>query len=743
MKPMNKNFADLSLISALKKYYWITLFTFVSTIGASVLYLNIVPSRYKTSAKLIVGEQDVSVSSLGQKLTEKNIKTPGRTADPVATQAELVKTRNVLQRALINYRQNTGVPNNELPNIQDFNKAIDVEIMPATNVLRLSYRDSDPKIAAQLLNSVAKSVVQENIETSRSQASTLRRFLEAKITEQQTKLKQIEAAESEYRHAQGQIDLETQTKSLVNGLAKLENEERTLLSQLRATTIDTESLRQVAGVDTFEEASQILLLSEDTELQKLQNKRKELEEVINNRRSYLTEKAPELQKLLAEQNDLQALYEQKLSALSANQTLTSRRLDRVTSNPRNLDLISKYVSSQTENQALKSRLSAVGAELDSLRVRVAQIPAYQKPLAELVRQRKKVEASLRLLQSKLEEVQIAEARPTSSTRIVDLASVNTIPVFPRPAAILVISGFAGTFLAIAVVLLLEMAENSSHYNTVKNKAALPLPVLGVLPESSSTLNEYSSLERFLDNSALVEPYRALLKTLESAVNTSPFASGTTPVIVFSNVVSGKEKSSTVLHLSAVAAMLSRRTLIIDADLRQPMQNRPLDVGSSPGLTEVLEDPDTFHSMVQPTLIENLSVLTHGQFSSRPAALIESESMETLLAKVANYYDLVIVNASPISVCADATTLGQLTDNLVLVVRPDSAFQETMVDTISKVQHNGVPILGVVIDESTNKLSRKSHLNGKNEANKIKHLNGAKKSLTTAFKNTVDNFSNFT
>lgn len=740
---MNKNFADLSLISAFKKYYWIALFTFVSTIGASVLYLNIVPSRYKTSAKLIVGEQDVSVSSLGQKLTEKNIKTPGRTADPVATQAELVKTRNVLQRALINYRQNTGVPSNELPDIRDFNKAIDVEIMPATNVLRVSYQDSDPKIAAQLLNSVAKSVVEENIETSRSQASTLRRFLEAKITEQQARLQQVEAAESEYRQTLGQIDLETQTKSLVSSLAKLENEERTLLSQLRATTIDNESLKQVAGVDTFEEASQILLLSADTELQKLQNKRKELEEVINNRRSYLTEKAPELQKLLAEQNNLQVLYEQKLSALSANQTLTSRRLDRVTSNPRNLDLISKYVSSQTENQALKSRLSAVRAELDSLRVRVAQIPAYQKPLAELVRQRKKVEASLRLLQSKLEEVQIAEARPTSSTRIVDLASVNTIPVFPRPAAVLVISGFAGTFLAIAIVLLLEMAENSSHYNTVKNKAALPLPVLGVLPESSSTSNEYSSLERFLDNSALVEPYRALLKTLESAVNASPFASGTTPVIVFSNIVPEEEKSSTVLHLSAVAAMLSRRTLIIDADLRQPMQNQLLDVRSSPGLTEVLEDPDTFYSMVQPTLIENLSVLTHGQFSSRPAALIESESMKTLLAKAANYYDLVIVDASPISVCADATTLGQLTDNLVLVVRPDSAFQETMVDTISKVQHNGVPILGVVIDESTNKLSRKSYLNGKNESNKIKHLNGAKKSLTTAFKNTVDNFSNFT
>ncbi|MGL5795335.1 MAG: GumC family protein [Waterburya sp.] len=729
---MNKTSSSLSLISAFKKHYWIAIFTFISTIGASVLYLNIIPSRYKTEAKLIVGEQEVSVSNLGQQLTEKNIKTPGKTADPVATQAELVKTRNVLQRALRNFQQDTGVSDNELPDIRTFKKAINVEIMPATNVLRLTYHDSDPKIAAQLLNSVAKSVVEENIETNRSQASTLRRFLEAKITEQQAKLKQVEATESGYRQAQGQIDLETQTKSLVNSLTELENEERMLMGQLRATTINNDLLKQVTGVDTFEQASQIIRLSEDEELQKLHNRRKELEGVIINRRSYLTDQSPELQTLLAEQDDLQSLYKQKLSDLSASRTLASNVLDNAIFNSHNLDLISKYVSSETENQALENRLSSVRAELKSLRVQAAQIPAYEK-----------VEASLKLLQSKLEEVQIAEARPTSSSRIVDLASVNTIPVFPsRPAAILAISGFAGTLIAITIVLLLEMAERSS-YNTVKNKAALSLPVLGVLPELPSTFDKYFSLEQFLDNSALVEPYRALLKTLESSVNASPFNSRTTPVIVVSNIVPGKENSSAVLHLSAVAAMLSRRTLIIDADLRQPMQHQLLDVPSSPGLTEVLENPNAFSSVVQPTPIKNLSVLTHGQFSSRPAALIESESMITLLAKVVNHYDLVIVDASPVSVCADATTLGQLTNNLVLVVREDSVFQETIVDTISKVQHSGVPILGVVMDKSTNKQNKNFYLNGKSEQNNIRYLSEKKNDFATVFKKTISNFSNFT
>ncbi len=121
---MNKSPFNQSLTSVLKKHYSIALLTFISTIGASVLYLNITPSRYKTSAKLIVGEQEVNVSNLGQQLTEKNIKTPGKIADPVATQAELVKTKNVLQRALSNFQQDTGMPNSELPDIEPLKRQL-------------------------------------------------------------------------------------------------------------------------------------------------------------------------------------------------------------------------------------------------------------------------------------------------------------------------------------------------------------------------------------------------------------------------------------------------------------------------------------------------------------------------------------------------------------------------------------------------------------------------------------------
>ena len=698
---MNKLSFDLFLISALKKHYRIALITFISVIGASAAYLGITPSKYKTSAKLIVGEQEISVSGLDRQLAEKNIKTPGKTADPVATQAELVKTQKVLQRALTNFQRDTGVPEQELPEIRSFKKAIDVEIIPATNVLRLVYRDSDPIVAAELLNSVAESVVEENLATKRLQASALRTFLEAEIDRQRVKVEQASAAESEYRQAQGQIDLETQTKSLVSSLTELENEERMLQAQLQATNIEDELLQRATGIDSFDGATQAIRLSKNEELQQLQSQLKELEEVISNRRSYLTDRSPELQTLLEERNRLRASYQQKLAAVFPNGTSASNS-NNLTSNPYDLDLISQYVSGQIENKALASRLKTVQAELNNLRTRVAQIPVYQKPLAELVRQREQAEASLKSLQSKLEEAQIAEARPTSTTRIVDLASVNTTPVFPKPAAVLVISSTAGIFLAIATALLLEILD-SRPYGSIKTDTAFSLPVLGTIPELP-LIAANSYLEKFLDNPALVEPYRALLKTLESSsIDKTSFVNRSdrqTPIIVVSSIVSEEEKLSTILHLSAVATMLSRRTLIIDADLHKPMQHEIFDVPAYPGLTEVLENSLNFMSAVQPTAIKNLSVLTHGQFSNRPAALIESKSMKVLLEKAADYYDLVVVVAPAVSVSVDAAALSQIADGLVLVVSPDLVSEEVIRDVITKVENSNASTLGIVINEMT-------------------------------------------
>ena len=486
---------------------------------------------------------------------------------------------------------------------------------------------------------------------------------------------------------------------MVNSLRELENEERELSAQLQAVTTKRDLLKQAAGIDNIDKAYTALRIAEDKELLKLQSQLEELEAEISRRRSYLTDNAPELQALLSEQKNLRTSIDQKAPASN-----------NVSSNPYSQDLISQYVSIQIENKTLESKLKTVQAEKNYLQTQVTQLPAHQKSLAKLIRKQETVEASLKSLRSKLEEAKIAETQSSSTTRIISLAEINTIPVSPKPAAVLVIGTVAGIFLSISTVFCLGLIDDNLH-DAAEAKEALNLPILGVLPNLPTAITDTPDLGQFLDNSTLVEPYRALLKTLESSSN------GQTSTLVISSIVPGEGKSSVALHLSAVAAMLSRHTLIIDAGLRQPIQNELLDISPVPGLTEVLENPRMFLSVVQPTMINNLSVITHGQLNNRPAALIESKSMKILLEAVKKFYDLVIIDSSSTSICADATTLSEFTDGLLLVVRPNFISKEMIMDEIAKLKESDVSILGVVINEIEKNKSR--YLSSKKEPTILK------------------------
>lgn len=173
----------------------------------------------------------------------------------------------------------------------------------------------------------------------------------------------------------------------------------------------------------------------------------------------------------------------------------------------------------------------------------------------------------------------------------------------------------------------------------------------------------------------------------------------TRVIVVSSTIAGEGKSNVVLFLSAVAAMLSRKTLIIDADLRHPLQHRLLNLPPHPGLTEVTDGQSSLSDVVKPTEVENLFLLPHGQMLSRPSKISESESIRTILNNATAHYDLIILDSPPASICADAAALSQFTDGLILVVRPNSTDRNLALQVVSELQKSNAPVMGVVMNET--------------------------------------------
>ncbi|MDF5714300.1 MAG: polysaccharide biosynthesis tyrosine autokinase [Rhizonema sp. NSF051] len=676
------------LLAVMQRRSLPALATFSAVIGGAIAYLTVTPHLYSASGRLILDDKRVSISDLGRDLTQVRSSTPGG-SNPLADEAELIKSQRVLKRALTEHIDPNVKPK---LTIEDLNRNLSVKIVPATNILQVSYQGKDPVMAAKLVNAVSQAMVEDSTQVIRKEAASAVKFLEKEVPSARNRLEKTEIAENRYRQSSGIIALDDQTKSLVASVAALEEQQRTLSTQLQDAKSRDVSLRQITDAKALNSAYANVRGGQDEELKKLRAKLSELQTQIVEARLRFTEDHPTVIKLVQERNTLQSVYAKTLGSVSpGSQDIVPKT---VAGDQISQDLTSKLIVNEIERSAIENKLKVVQSDLNNLHARLAALPMKQQPLTALVRTRQEATESVKLLQSKLEEARIAEAQLVGNIQIIEAAQPPTKPTSPKQKVVLVVAAAFGSVLAIGIVLLLEVMDNTLR-DAAEAEELLKLPLLGVLPRLTAQTLSLAPAERFLDNVGFVEPYRMLFKTLEFR-NSDQLRS-----LVVTSTISGEGKSVVASHLAAVAAMLSWRTLIIDADLRRPVQHNLFKLFPKPGITDVIEGELSLQQAVQATEIENLDILTCGELRRRPSQLLDSVAMKSLIEDASQEYDLVIIDTPPLSACADASSLSRHCDGVVLVTRPGFTLKEVLSRAVSELTRNRIPVLGMVVNGMTN------------------------------------------
>ena len=671
--------------------------TFVAVIGGAFTYLTVTPRVYETSARLMLDEQQASVSELGRDLSQVANSTPGGPS-PLADQAELVKSQRVLEKAIeIFNSQYKAEPEQNFGKdgltSEYLHKNLSVKIVPATNILQLTYENKDPALAAKLLNSVSKAMVDYDIKAISSEATKIKEFLENKqLPIARKKLREAEATESRYRQASGIVSFAEQTESLVENLASLEEQERSLSASLQQVRSQENSLREITDANSLRSAYSSIRSGSDEELVKMRSALAELERQFIEARLKFTFNHPQVMELAEKRDAFRQMYEQQLANVSSSNQAAPANT--IASDEISQELTSRLITNEIERLAIEKKLATVQLQIADLKTRVAQLPIKQQPLTALVRQREEAASTLKFLQSKLEEARLAQAQKVSNIRIIESAKVPESPSSPKKAVVLALATVFGGILATGVILLLELMDNTLRDGR-EAEELLNLPLLGVLPRLPGKTLVLEPSDRFLDQVGLVEPYRMLFKTLEFRSDDE------LKKIVVSSTISGEGKSVVVSHLAAVSAMLSRKTLVIDADLRRPVQHTLFNLPPKPGITEIIEGSRSFTDAIQKTDVDNLDVLTCGELHGRPSQLLESVEMKSILEQAAKEYDLVIIDTPPVSACADAATLGKQSDGVVLVTRPSVTNKEMLQKAVLELSGNHIPILGIVVNGMSN------------------------------------------
>ncbi len=667
--------------------------TFTAAIAGSIYYLAVTPRVYQTSARLMLDYKSTSVSELGRDLTQSSRNSIS--SNPLADQAELVKSQAVLARAIAEVSSEDELLSPQtIPKPKEIGENLQVKILPATNILELNYKNQNPVLTATLLNAIAEAMVEENTTTIKAEASKIRKFLEIyELPGARERLTKAEADEKRYRGESGIVSYEEQSKSLVESLASVEEQQRNLLIQLQEARSQETSLQEITKTQNPANAYAAVRSGQNEELKKLRAKLSDLDQQLTEVRSRFTENHPSLVSLIQQRDGIQRLYQQELDKVSStNQAVVPD--NNIAAEQLSQNLASQLIANRIQKLAIENKLKVVQNELANLQKRLAELPAKKQILATIIRKRGEAESSLKFLQKKLEEARIAEAQKISNIRIVEAATVPTSPASPKPAVVLVLAAVFGSILATGVVLVLEVMDNTLK-NTAEVEELLEVPLLGVLPPLPGNKLKLKFAEIFLENFNLLEPYRSLLKTVELKGIEKP------KLIIVSSTSNGEGKSVVASHLAAVSAMLSRRTLLIDANLRRSIQHKVFDLVPTQGITDVIDGKKSLLEAVQPTNVDCLHVLTCSRQHQPSSQLLESAKINTILAEAANKYDLVIIDTASLSDSPDAAILSKNSDGLIIVTRPGFTRKELLQKTVSELNKSRVPVLGVVVNDPNN------------------------------------------
>lgn len=161
------------------------------------------------------------------------------------------------------------------------------------------------------------------------------------------------------------------------------------------------------------------------------------------------------------------------------------------------------------------------------------------------------------------------------------------------------------------------------------------------------------------------------------------------MIMIASSLPGEGKTFVSVNL-ALGMSLDRDidVLLVDADVAKPHVSRLFGVDAEPGLIDALQhDTLDVESLILPTDIPKLSVLSAGKRSETPTELLASRRMQAIVARLAAGRDrtrVVVFDSSPLLLTSESRVLSQQMGQIVLVVQAGRTAQQAVLDAIASL-----------------------------------------------------------
>lgn len=160
---------------------------------------------------------------------------------------------------------------------------------------------------------------------------------------------------------------------------------------------------------------------------------------------------------------------------------------------------------------------------------------------------------------------------------------------------------------------------------------------------------------------------------------------------------GEGCSTLAANLAIVFSQLGERTLLIDANLRQPVQHHLFGLGECDGLTDLIKGCCHIDKALRRIAqFDCLNVLTAGTPPPNPQELLSRLPFAQLLDELAGRYDVIIIDTPPLLEFADGQIIAARARGCLLGTRRDSTRLIDIARMKAQLDPNLTHVLGTVI-----------------------------------------------
>jgi succinoglycan biosynthesis transport protein ExoP len=550
-----------------------------------------------------------------------------------------------------------------------------VQIVPSTQMVDIRYRNTDPKLATNVVNKLVETYIDEDLQTKFDHTMHVSNWLQRQLDGLKQAAGDAQRQLADYQKQHNIVGTDETSNLTMQNLAQISGD---------LESAEADRIMKEARMREFE--------SQDPDLVALMGDNNELTSLRSQLSSLETQRAqvglehgghyPKMQELQAQIDKVQASIN--------NEVALARRQVR-----------DEYDGAVRLEDMLRKRLDAQKEDAYRLNEDEAQY-AILRHEAELNRD------LYDALQMRLKEASVTAGLSATNITVVDPAEVPLYPVAPKKTMSLLL-GLVGGLLCGAVLAFmiesiddtLQTSEEVENVSMLASLATVP-HILGEAGKRKkaedaqpNSIHAQQLIALHSPKSHAAEAYRGLRSSLLlSSIDRPP------RVIVVTSAFPGEGKTTTAVNLAIAFSQRGERVLLVDADLRRGSLDRVFKLqDKSVGLSTVLTQPPVPRELpIALPELPMLRVLPTGPRPPNPAEMLSSNRMDEQLHLWTQEFDRIVLDTAPVLAVSDTQAMAALADTVILVARAGMTRKRALLRARDLLWRINAPIAGVVVND---------------------------------------------